>query len=148
MYVKEIMSKDVVCADQNDTLISIARKMRERKIGAIPVCNSGKLVGVVTDRDIVTRAVAEDRNLKTTTARQVMSKTPISSRESETVEDVVHLMEQKRVRRLPVMNSKDHLVGIVSLDDIAVHTPHELSGEVLEHLSFARKTAPTPSATV
>lgn len=145
MLVKEIMSKKVICADLDETIISLAKKMKENKIGAVPVCNSGKLLGMVTDRDIVTRAVADGADLTKTTARKIMSTKPISSRETETLEDAVHLMEQKHIRRLPVMDTGDHLVGMISLDDIAVHSPHELSGEALEALSFAKKSQPAPT---
>lgn len=145
MLVKEIMSKQVICARPDETIVSVAKKMKDEKIGAVPVCNAGKLLGMVTDRDIVTRAVAKSSDLSQFTAGKVMTNKPISSRETETIEDVVHLMEQNHIRRLPVMDTGDHLVGMVSLDDIAVHSPHELSGEALEALSFAKKSQPAPT---
>lgn len=145
MLIKEIMSKDVVCAGPDEKLGSVAKKMKDRDIGAIPVCKDGKLLGMVTDRDIVIRALADSLDPLATPARKIMSTEPISSRETETVEDAVHLMEQTRVRRLPVMDSKDHLVGMLSLDDIAIHASHELAGEALEAVSLSGKT---PQATI
>ncbi len=144
MLINEIMSKDVVCADPDEKLASIAKKMKDRDIGAVPVCKDDKLLGMVTDRDIVIRTLAVGADPSAASARQVMSSEPVSCRETESVEDAVHLMEQKRIRRLPVMDSKGHLVGMLSLDDIAIHASHELSGEALEALSFSDKT-PKPT---
>lgn len=143
MLIKEIMSKDVVCADPDEKLGSVAKKMKDRDIGAIPVCKDGKLLGMVTDRDIVIRTLADGVDPLAMPARKVMSTQPISSRETETVEDAVHLMEKTHVRRLPVMDTKDHLVGILSLDDIAIHASHELSGEALKAVSMSGKTPQT-----
>jgi len=148
MLIKDIMTKNVVCATPDDTVFTVAKRMQKHKIGAIPVCNAGKLKGMITDRDIVTRVVAKGVDPTATTARQIMTTKPVWSRETETIEDAVHLMEAKHIRRLPVMDTKEKLVGMFSLDDVGTHASHELSGEALEALSFARKTVPVPTARI
>jgi len=148
MLIKEIMTRKVVCAEPNEAIVSIAKKMTDKKIGAIPVCNSGKLQGMITDRDIVTRVVAKGADPATVTAKQIMTTKPVWSRETETIEDAVHLMEDKHIRRLPVMDTKDRLVGMFSLDDVGTHANHQLSGEALEALSFAGRARPTVATRV
>lgn len=143
MQIKDIMTKTVVCANPDDPIVSIAKKMRDENIGAIPVCNSREVIGVITDRDIVTRAIAKGVNFAKFTVKDIMTRTPFTARDNETVEDAVHLMENKRVRRLPVLDQAGKLVGLISLDDIATNTSHELSGEALEALSFAKKQRQT-----
>ena len=109
--------------------------MRDLDIGAIPVGENDRLIGMVTDRDIACRAVANGADLGTLTARDVMSKGIFYCRDSEELEDAMRIMEQKQVRRLPVIDDQKRMVGILSLGDIADATPHELSGEVVAAVS-------------
>ncbi|MFY9204903.1 MAG: CBS domain-containing protein [Yoonia sp.] len=131
MRINEAMHRhaDWVTAD---TLISeVAQMMAKDDIGAIPVGKNDKLIGMITDRDIALRVVAEGRDAKKTTAEDVMTKGIIFCRTSETVEDAVHLMDQKKIRRLPVLDEDKRLVGMLSLGDITHAASRELSGELL-----------------
>jgi len=135
MKVKEAMHNGVEWAAPQTPIPEIARRMRDLDIGAIPVGENDRLIGMVTDRDIACRAVANGADLGTLTARDVMSKGIFYCRDSEELEDAMRIMEQKQVRRLPVINDQKRMVGILSLGDIADATPHELSGEVVAAVS-------------
>lgn len=115
-----------------DTPISkIAEMMNEHDIGAVPIGQNDKLVGMITDRDIALRVVAAGLDPKKTKAEDVMTKGIIYCRTAETVEDAIHLMDQKKIRRLPVLDDKKRLVGMLSLGDIAHSVSRDLSGELL-----------------
>ena len=135
MKVKEAMHNGVEWAAPQTPIPEIARRMRDLDIGAIPVGENDRLIGMVTDRDIACRAVANGADLGTLTARDAMSKGIFYCRDSEELEDALRIMEQKQVRRLPVINDQKRMVGILSLGDIADATPHELSGEVVAAVS-------------
>ena len=135
MKVKEAMHNGVEWAAPQTPIPEIARRMRDLDIGAIPVGENDRLIGMVTDRDIACRAVANGADLGTLTARDVMSKGIFYCRDSEELEDAMRIMEQKQVRRLPVIDDQKRMVGILSLGDIADATPHELSGEVVAAVS-------------
>jgi len=135
MKVKEAMHNGVEWAAPQTPIPEIARRMRDLDIGASPVGENDRLIGMVTDRDIACRAVANGADLGTLTARDVMSKGIFYCRDSEELEDALRIMEQKQVRRLPVINDQKRMVGILSLGDIADATPHELSGEVVAAVS-------------
>jgi CBS domain-containing protein len=135
MKVKEAMHNGVEWAAPQTPIPEIARRMRDLDIGAIPVGENDRLIGMVTDRDIACRAVANGADLGTLTARDVMSKGIFYCRDSEELEDALRIMEQKQVRRLPVIDDQKRMVGILSLGDIAEATPHELSGEVVAAVS-------------
>ena len=135
MKVKEAMHNGVEWAAPQTPIPEIARRMRDLDIGAIPVGENDRLIGMVTDRDIACRAVANGADLGTLTARDVMSKGIFYCRDSEELEDAMRIMEQKQVRRLPVIDDQKRMVGILSLGDIAEATPHELSGEVVAAVS-------------
>jgi CBS domain-containing protein len=110
--------------------------MRARDIGALPVCEDDRVVGVVTDRDITVRATAEGRGPKKTKVRDVMTWDIVCVPEDQTVQDAARLMEERQVRRVLVLNHDQRLVGIVSLGDLAVGTGQErLAGEVLKRVS-------------
>jgi CBS domain-containing protein len=113
----------------------VARMMQKDDIGAIPVGKDDKLIGMITDRDIAIRVVAAGRDPAKTTAEEVMTKDIIYCRTHETVEDAIHLMDQKKIRRLPVINDKQRLVGMLSLGDISHAVGRELSGELLRAVS-------------
>lgn len=132
MLVKEIMSPKAEWVGPDLTLQECARKMRDLDIGCLPVGENDRLIGMITDRDLACRAVAEGRDAATTTVREVMSKGITWCFDDQEVGDAAQLMEKKHIRRLPVINRDKRMVGIVSLDDFATHCPHELSGGVLE----------------
>jgi len=145
MKVKDISTSDPQCISPDASLTEAARKMRLLDIGMLPVCENDHLVGTVTDRDITVRAVAEGFDPKTVKVRQMMTQEVVYCFENRSVEEAAHLMEEKKIRRLPVLDQEKHLVGIVSIGDLAARA-HErkLAGEVLEHVAQrARGSAET-----
>jgi CBS domain-containing protein len=114
---------------------SIAKQMQDQDIGAIPVSENGKLVGIVTDRDIVCRALAQGQSPQAATARDVMSGNVVCCKADDDVERAVRLMEEKHVRRLPVVDGKQQMVGMLSLGDVSARMPLDLGGELLRSVS-------------
>jgi CBS domain-containing protein len=105
-------------------------------MGMFPVCENDRLAGTITDRDIVIRAVAAGCNPDATPVREVMTKDLFYCFDDEDIVEAAQLMEERQIRRLPVLNRNKRLVGIVSLGDLAVRTHHDrLAGEVLESVS-------------
>ena len=136
MKIAEIMTPDVQCIGPDDTLVDAAGLMRQLDVGALPVCADEKLIGMLTDRDIAIRAVADGRDPNTTKVRDTMSPGIVYYvRDDQEVDEAIRVMEQHQVRRAPVMNRHEKLVGIVSLGDIAVETNLSLSGEALKEVS-------------
>jgi CBS domain-containing protein len=119
MRIGEIMTRDVEVANPDDTLQTAARLMADLDAGMLPVGENDRLVGVLTDRDIAIRGVAEGRD-PSTTVRQVMTSELRYCFEDDAVDDVSRKMGEWQVRRLPVLNSDKRLVGIVSLGDIVL----------------------------
>ena len=120
MQISEIMSRDVVIVSPTDSLQMVAQKMAEIDSGIMPVGEKDRLVGIVTDRDIVLRAVAKGKTPGKSTARDVMSPDIKYCYEDETLEDAARNMSTLQVKRLPVLSREKRLVGIVSLGDLAM----------------------------
>jgi CBS domain-containing protein len=135
MKVKEMMHKGAEYVALNAKLQVIAKKMRDYDVGSIPVCEGGKIVGMVTDRDIAVRALANGKDLSKLEAKDVMSKDVVFCRDNEEAEDAIRIMEDNRIRRLPVLNDAKRLVGMVSLGDISHALSQELTGEVTRAVS-------------
>lgn len=135
MLVKEVMSSDVVWVTPSEEIGNVASKMKEFDIGAIPVCKNHEIVGIVTDRDIVVRGLVDDGDIAEHSVREVMTEHPIWCSVNEDVEDAIRLMEEKQIRRLLVVDSERHLVGLLSVGDVSQNTSHELSGEVIAAVS-------------
>ncbi|MFV0515913.1 MAG: CBS domain-containing protein [Aminipila sp.] len=134
MLVKEIMSPSVSCVKPETSLTQIAKQMKQENIGAIPVCtDSGRVLGIVTDRDIVIRSVASDsKDLK---AEDIMSQNVRFATPNMNTHDAALLLANNQVRRLPVV-SNDRLVGIISLADIARKTLYiDEAGDALSAIS-------------
>jgi len=111
--------------------------MKDLDVGPLPVCEGDRLVGMVTDRDITVRAVAEGCDSRTTTVRDVMTSDVVYCFENQDVEEAARLMKEHQVRRLIVLSRDKRLVGIVSLGDLAVETGDEhLTGRTLEEVSL------------
>jgi CBS domain-containing protein len=108
-----------------------ARKMDQVGVGLLPVADKGKLVGVVTDRDICCSVVARDRDPETVTVREIMTTDVASCLEEQDCTEAARLMEDKHVRRLPVVNRQQAMTGLLSIDDLA-RCSHDLAGQVLE----------------
>lgn len=140
MKIREIMTPAVQCVRPGDNLVEAAGIMRELDVGAVPVCEDRELVGMLTDRDITVRAVAEGRDPNETYVRDVMTPDVMFVYDDENLDAAVRMMEHHQVRRAPVMSRARRLVGIVSLGDIAVDANATLSAEALREVS--RPAAP------
>lgn len=138
MQVREVMTKDVELVRASDTLQAAARKMATRDVGILPVHDDDVAVGVITDRDITIRGVANGQDPTRTPVRDVMTRDILHVQEDQDVRDVAKLMEDKKVRRAVVLGSGKTIAGIVSLGDLAVRVrgrQQELGGEVLGKVS-------------
>ena len=135
MEIKDIMTQSVVSIDPNESVEVAARTMTRHNIGALPVCNNGKLCGMLTDRDIVTRCLAANRQPANTQVRQVMTEQVTSVRPEMDTGAAAHLMGRLQIRRLPVVEN-GKLCGMVSLGDMAVRDETVLdAGDVLADVS-------------
>ena len=144
MQVKEVMTSDPACCTADTPLPEVARMMIDKDCGEIPVVEnrSSKLpIGVVTDRDIVCRTVANGINPVELTAADCMSKPIVTVTPDTSLEECCRIMEAKQIRRVPVVNERGTCVGIVSLADIALQTKQSVAGEVVKEVS-----EPTASA--
>ena len=123
MKAQDIMSKDPMCVTPETPLVEAARLMKTENIGVVPVVESAgskRLVGVLTDRDIAIRAVAEGRDGATTSVGHVMSSNVRTSAPDDSVEDVMELMGREQVRRIPIVDDRGTLVGIIAQADIVI----------------------------
>lgn len=135
MKVRDAMHKGVQWVDPETKVSKLAKTMREHDIGALPVGENDRLIGMVTDRDIVCRGFSNGSHADALTARDVMSEGIVFCRDDEELDDAMHIMEQKQIRRLPVINDKKRMVGMLSLGDVSHSSARELSGEVLQAVS-------------
>lgn len=137
MQVKEVMTCGVECTRPTASLQEAARKMRELNVGPLPVCgDDNRLEGIITDRDITIRAIAEGKDPKTTPVQDAMTRNITYCFQDQEIAEAARLMKEKQIRRLAVLDHDKHLVGIVSLGDLAVGTRDEaLAGTALQHVS-------------
>lgn len=136
MLVQNVMSRQVQVTQPHSTLREAAELMKVLDVGPLPVCDGDRLVGIVTDRDITVRAVAEGEDCWESRVRDIMSTDLAYCYEDDDVAVAAHLMKQWQVRRLMVLNRAKRLVGIISLGDLAVHVgDSQTSGETLQALS-------------
>ena len=131
MKITEAMHRQADWASADTPVSEIAKIMAKDDIGAVPIGKNNKLIGMITDRDIALRVVAQGREPSKTSAEDIMTKGIVYCRTNETVEDAIHLMDQKKIRRLPVIDDKKRLVGMLSLGDVSHAVSRELSGELL-----------------
>ena len=138
MIVKEIMTENPACCTPDTSLPEVARMMVQKDCGEIPVIESetNKLpIGVVTDRDIVCRTIANDRNPLNLTAADCMSKPIVTVTPNMSLEECCKIMEEKLIRRVPVVDNSGACIGIVALADIALHTGKNVAGHVVREVS-------------
>jgi CBS domain-containing protein len=136
MKVREIMTREVVIVHPADSLQTAACKMRDRGIGFLPVCDGGRLLGVISDRDIMVRALAEGMNPNTMITADLVSSPVICCYDEQDVAEAAKVMEQNQIRRLVVLNHRNRrMVGVISLGDLAMNDPTDLPGEVLQVVS-------------
>jgi len=136
MQLKEMMTPNVEVIHPDATLQEAAQKMKGLDVGPLPVCTGKRLEGMLTDRDITVRAVAEGRDPRTTKVQEVMTSEVVYAFEDQDITEAARLMEECQIRRVVVLNRDKQLVGIVSLGDLAVHTGDERqAGQTLERVS-------------
>ena len=135
MQIQDVMTADVSYVGPDTPILEIARKMRDADIGSTPVVEDERLVGMVTDRDIVVRAIAEGGDIRIKTARDAMSPGIFYCYADETVESVLDNMGDRQIRRLPVVNREKRLVGVVSLGDLSLTGKNKAAGEALLEIS-------------
>ncbi len=136
MKVKDIMTKEVQVIHPDDSLQAAAQKMSSHDIGFLPVLEADQLVGVITDRDLVVRGIAQGMNSNAMLGRELMTSPVIYCFEDQDIKEVAKLMEESQIRRLVILNRPDkRLVGVVSLGDLALNSKSDTSAEVLQKVS-------------
>jgi CBS domain-containing protein len=134
---RDIMTGGAECARSSDTLVDVARKLRDLDVGALPICGEDeRLQGMVTDRDIVVKCIAEGGDPSSVTASELAEGKPVTIGADDSVEEALRTMSQHGVRRLPVIDGQD-LVGVVSQADIAKNLPDESVADLVEAISSA-----------
>jgi CBS domain-containing protein len=135
MLVRDVMTIGVRMVRPESSIFQIAKMMRDEDIGAVPVVEDDRLVGMITDRDVVVRGLAAYPELKNTTARSVMSTRVLYCFEDQSVEEVLDNMGDRQVRRMPVVDRDKRLVGVVSLGDLSTMSEPDRSGYSLSLIS-------------
>ena len=132
---RDIMSPDVECVGENETLAAAARKMRDLNVGALPICGEdNRLKGMVTDRDIVVQCIAEGGDPQTARAGELGDGKPVTIGADDSIDELIDTMAKYKVRRLPVIDGHD-LIGIVSQADVAKNIDEEQVGRLVEIIS-------------
>lgn len=136
MKVSEIMTREVEILQPDDTLHLAAQKMRDRDIGFLPVCDGESLMGVLSDRDIAIRALADAMDINVMLGRDLMTTPAIYCFDDQDVTEAAKIMGENQIRRLVVLSRDDErLVGVVSLGDLAKNGITDISGKVLQRIS-------------
>lgn len=138
MKVQEIMTRRVICCTPETSIQEVARLMRDHNMGAVPVVESEdnpRPVGMVTDRDIAMRAIADGRDPARARARDCMSANVWTVRENENLEACTRVMEEHQVRRVPVVDDRGACCGIIAQADLAINGPAEQTAEVVREIS-------------
>ncbi|WP_160688751.1 CBS domain-containing protein [Clostridium sp. C2-6-12] len=139
MLVKDIMTNSIVSLNSEDSVERAAQMMKQFDVGSIPVCNQEKVVGMITDRDIILRTVATGSNGNNQKISEVMTSNPVTGSPDMDVHDAAKIMSEQQIRRLPIVEN-NHLVGIVSLGDISVEpTLQDNAEEALKNISEPAK---------
>ena len=132
---REIMSADATCIGERQTLAEAARKMRELDVGALPICgDDDRLKGMLTDRDIVVKCIADGGDPQSVAAGTLAEGKPVTIGADDSVDEILETMKSHKVRRLPVIDG-DRLVGIVSQGDVARNIDEEKVGDLVEAIS-------------
>jgi len=135
MKVKDVMHKGATWVAPDTALVDVARKMRREDIGAIPVGENDRLIGMVTDRDICCRAVGNGRDLVLLTARDIMTHPIVYCKADQKLEDAVGIMRKAGVRRLPVIDEHWRMVGVLGLGDVSAKATAKTSSAALKALA-------------
>jgi CBS domain-containing protein len=130
MFVREAMTERALWITPDITLIEAARKMRDESIGCLPIGENDRLIGMITDRDLACRAVAEGADPAKTKVRDVMTRGIVYCFEADDLAATIEQMDKKRIHHMPVLNERKRIIGILSLSDLALNAPLDLSREV------------------
>jgi CBS domain-containing protein len=136
-HIRDVMTPNPECVSEKDSLLQVARIMRDQDTGVVPVVDGKKVVGLVTDRDIVVRAIADGKDINNIRVNEVMTKSVRSVKEDSTVDEVLGLMGNAEIRRVPVVNTSNEIVGIVSIGDLAATNRDGKVGQTVENISEA-----------
>lgn len=134
MQISQIMTPVVHTIQAETTLEQASRHMRDEDVGFLPVVDKARLAGTLTDRDIVVRALAEGKDPKTTAVAQVMTENPVYCHKDDDTSKAVAVMEERKVRRILVLDPEEQVVGIVSLGDLSAVDPGQ-TGEALQTIT-------------
>ena len=133
MHIRDVMKSNPRTVSTSDSIQNAARIMRDEDTGAVPVVDNGRTVGIVTDRDIVVRAVADGQMNRP--VREIVSGNVVTAQPDMSTKEAADLMSEHQIRRLPVVEN-DRLVGMVSIGDLAVKEPNDKRlGDALQHIS-------------
>lgn len=144
MRISEVMNKNIRIVRPDSGVVEVARQMRDGDFGVMPVCENDKLQGMVTDRDIAIRAVAEGKDINECQVSDVMTGSVVTCFEDDDVESVAQIMADRQIHRLPVLDRNNKLCGIVSVGDLAL-VKQEQAGEALSGISEKRHDEPGQS---
>ena len=132
---REIMSGDAQCVGENDSIVDAAKQLAELGVGAMPICGEdNRLKGMLTDRDIVVKVLAQGKDPESTKAGELGGGKPVTIGADDSVEEALDTMKEHQVRRLPVIDGHD-LIGIVSQADVARNLEEEKVGDLVEAIS-------------
>ena len=134
---RDVMTDDAECVGENDSIVDAAKKMAELDVGAMPICGEdNRLKGMITDRDIAVKVLAQGKDPESTTAGELGDGKPVTIGADDSIKETLQTMKDKKVRRLPVIDGHD-LVGIVSQGDLATQIDEEDVGDLVEAISSA-----------
>ena len=137
-HIRDVMTPDPVCVSERDSIREVARIMAREDTGVVPVIEGKKIVGMITDRDIVVRLVAEGKDPANAHVNEAMTKNVRAVKENDSVNDALNLMSSAQVRRVPVVNDSNEIVGIVSMKDLAeTGSQQDKIGQTVEKISSA-----------
>ena len=132
--IRDLMTSNPTTCETSSSIADVARVMRDEDVGPVPVTEGGRLVGIVTDRDIVTRVLAEERDLQSTTVGDICSSDLVTVTPEDDLDQALRKMASAQVRRLPVVEG-DRIIGIVAQADVARQAPEQQTGEIVEEIS-------------
>lgn len=135
----EVMTREPACCEPGDSVSRVAGIMKREDVGSVPVVESHedkKLIGIVTDRDLVVKVLAEGADVERSTVRDAMTPDPASCRENDPIEKAVKLMSERQVRRMPIVDDQGRLSGIIAQADVATRVSQDATtGELVEAIS-------------
>jgi CBS domain-containing protein len=137
-HVRDVMTSNPESVTEKDSILDAARIMRDQDTGVVPVVDGRRIIGMITDRDIVVRAIADGKDVNSVRVNEVMTKSVRSVRETASVDEALDLMSSAQIRRVPVVNDSNELVGILSIGDISTNTNKDGKvGKAVENISEA-----------